>query len=411
MSEPYSPSEIESKTPQAVTDTVSSFYNTYPFPPEPLLDEAPPGYNWRWHWGAVHAFCTGQAADLDQPLRILDAGCGTGVSTEYLAHLNPQADIVAIDISPGALQVAEERCRRSRPVQWGSDRLQYRHLSLYDVAELPGTFQLINSVGVIHHLGDPQRGLQALSEKLAPGGLLHIFVYSELGRREIQLMQEAIQLLQPDRQDYRQSVQVGRDIFATLPAENRLVKRERERWFLENQRDECFADMYVHPHEVDYSIPTLQSLLEATDLTFLGFSNAQEWDLEPLLGQNPALLDRALKLDPWQRYRLREILDPDAVTHYEFFLGKPPLSFADWQSDQALAQAIVSRNPCMHGWPSQNLFNQDYLPITLSEAEFQFLQACEVSPPQTIAQVQQSSGLSLEQVRELLHKRLIWLKV
>jgi hypothetical protein len=128
------------------------------------------------------------------------------------------------------------------------------------------------------------------------------------------------------------------------------------------------------------------------------------------LGQNPALLDRALKLDPWQRYRLREILDPDAVTHYEFFLGKPPLSFQDWQSDQALAQAIVSRNPCMHGWPSQNLFNQDYLPITLSEAEFQFLQACEVSPPQTIAQVQHSSGLTLEQVREMLQKRLIWLK-
>ena len=30
----------------AVSSAVASLYDTYPFPPEPLLDEAPPGYNW-----------------------------------------------------------------------------------------------------------------------------------------------------------------------------------------------------------------------------------------------------------------------------------------------------------------------------------------------------------------------------
>jgi hypothetical protein len=35
---------------RSISEAVASLYNTYPFPPEPMLDEPPPGYNWRWHW-------------------------------------------------------------------------------------------------------------------------------------------------------------------------------------------------------------------------------------------------------------------------------------------------------------------------------------------------------------------------
>jgi hypothetical protein len=225
-------------------------------------------------------------------------------------------------------------------------------------------------------------------------------------------MQEAIHLLQPDRQDYRRSVQVGRSIFATLPPENRLVKREKERWFLENQRDECFADMYVHPHEVDYSTLTLRTLLEATDLTFLGFSNPEDWDLNPLLGQNSELMAQAQTLDRWQRYRLREILDPDAITHYEFFLAKPPFGVETWENEAVFAEAIPARNPCMHGWPSTELFNQDYRPVSLSEKEFQFLQACDdpAQSGQTLQYYGEQFGLSLGAMRHLWQQRLILLQ-
>ncbi|HBE17769.1 MAG TPA: SAM-dependent methyltransferase, partial [Cyanobacteria bacterium UBA11367] len=141
---------------------VQRLYDTYPFPPEPLLDEPPPGYNWRWNWITAYSFCTGQKPQR-QDIRILDAGCGTGVGTEYLVHLNPQASVVAIDLSGGALDVARERCRRS-----GANRVEFHHLSLYDVAQIDGEFDLINSVGVLHHLPDPIRGIQALAGKLAP---------------------------------------------------------------------------------------------------------------------------------------------------------------------------------------------------------------------------------------------------
>ena len=118
--------------PQTVSAAVAKLYDTYPFPPEPLLDEPPPGYNWRWNWLTAYSFCTGRKPERDNP-RILDAGCGTGVGTEYLVHLNPNAQITAIDLSAGALAVAKERCQRS-----GADRVEFHHLSLYDADQLGG---------------------------------------------------------------------------------------------------------------------------------------------------------------------------------------------------------------------------------------------------------------------------------
>ncbi|MBD6618423.1 class I SAM-dependent methyltransferase [Komarekiella sp. 'clone 1'] len=386
---------------QTVSAAVAKLYNTYPFPPEALLDEPPPGYNWRWNWLAAYNFCTGQKPQK-QDIRILDAGCGTGVGTEYLVHLNPQANVVGIDLSTGALAVAKERCQRS-----GANRVEFHHLSLYDVEQLPGEFDLINCVGVLHHTPDPIRGIQALAKKLAPGGLMHIFVYGELGRWEIQLMQKAIALLQGDKRgDYRDGVQVGRQIFASLPENNRIVKYDKQRWSLENHKDAYFADMYVHPQEIDYNIETLFKLIDASGLEFIGFSNPSFWQLERLLGKAPELIERAQGLGDRQRYRLIELLDPE-VTHYEFFLGRPPLVKADWSDDNILLTAIPELNPCIEGFPSQCFFNYDYQIVNLSVAEFEFLQRCDGNS--TVGEILAGVQMELNEVRTLLKQQLILL--
>lgn len=392
-------------TEQDTSTAVQRLYDTYPFPPEPLLDEPPPGYNWRWNWLAAYSFCTGQKPPR-QDVRILDAGCGTGVGTEYLVHLNPQASVVGIDLSGGALEVARERCRRS-----GADRVEFHHLSLYDADKLKGEFDLINCVGVLHHLPDPIRGIQSLAAKLAPGGLMHIFVYAELGRWEIQLMQKAIALLQGNqRGDYQDGVKVGRQLFESLPENNRLVKREKERWSLENHRDANFADMYVHPQEIDYNIETLFELIDASGLEFIGFSNPQYWQLDRLVGKNQELLERAKGLSQRECYRLIELLDPE-LTHYEFFLGRPPINKVYWSADETLRQAIPELNPCMNGWPSQSLFNHDYQIVNLSEEEFEFLQKCDENSAQsqTVGEILENTKLGLEGVRSLLNQQLIML--
>jgi SAM-dependent methyltransferase len=283
-------------------------------------------------------------------------------------------------------------------------------LSLYDADQLSGEFDLINCVGVLHHLPDPMRGIQALAKKLAPGGLMHIFVYAELGRWEIKLMQQAIALLQGEKRgDYRDGVAVGRQIFSALPEKNRLVQREQERWSMENQRDECFADMYVHPQEIDYNIDTLFQLIDASGLEFVGFSNPRIWDLQRLVGKNPNLIERAQHLSDRQRYRLIELLDSETVTHYEFFLARPPLPLSNWLDDSALLQAIPDRSPCMDGWDSRCLFNYDYQVVNLSETEWQFLKACDGNETRSVEQILTDVPLSLEGVRSLQAQQLILL--
>ena len=393
---------------QAISAAVARLYDTYPFPPEPLLDEPPPGYNWRWNWLTAYNFCTGQKP-TKQPVRILDAGCGTGVGTEYLAHLNPTAELIGIDLSAGALAVAKERCQKS-----GATSASFQHLSLFDAEQLPGEFDLINCVGVLHHTPDPIRGIQALAKKLAPGGVMHIFVYGELGRWEINLMQEAIALLQGDRRsDYTDGVKVGRQIFAALPEDNRLRKREEERWSWENQRDGYFADMYVHPQEIDYNINTLFDLIDASGLEFIGFSNPQVWSLDRLIGEAPELIERASQLSDRQRYRLLELLDPQAITHYEFFLGRSPLPHPDWSADAVLRSAIPEPSPCIQGWrDSGQFFNYDYQIVKLNDAEWQFLKACDGNQTAQKAVnelLQNSPTTTLDDVRSLQRQQIILL--
>lgn len=392
-----------------VRKAVQKLYNTYPFPPDPLLDEPPPGYNWRWHYQSVYNFCTGMKP-ARQKIRILDAGCGTGSGTEYLVLHNPYADIIAIDISENALAMAEKRLEKSGVLNNFHGTITFKQLPLESVQSLEGTFDLINSVGVLHHLPQPKVGIKALAEKLALGGIMHLFVYGELGRWEISLMQKAIALIQGDKRgDYSDGVKVGRDIFAVLPEDNRLLMREKQRWQWENQRDECFADMYVHPCETDYNIDTLFDFINASGLEFIGFSNPDVWQLERLIGKNQDLINRANNLTPQERFRLIELLDPDNITHYEFFLAKPPLPRENWQDDELLKTAKPELNPCMFGWESKSLLDYQFKPITVDDEEFLFMQYCAKNPQAnlTVEDILSQSNFTLDGVRSLLKKQLI----
>jgi hypothetical protein len=237
-----------------------------------------------------------------------------------------------------------------------------------------------------------------------------------LGRWEIALMQEAIALLQGEKRgDYTDGVKVGRDIFASLPEDNPLVQREKTRWSMENHKDESFADMYVHPQEVDYNINTLFELIDASGLEFIGFSNPQFWQLERLLSKSPDLRARASQLEERDRYRLIELLDPKNITHYEFFLGRSPLVKTDWSQEETFLSGIPELHPCIHGWPSRTLFNADYELIDLSEKDLTFLQICETNAQsqktlgKTLGEILAESELNVEEARKLFVQRLFFL--
>src|SRR5262249_6392272 len=68
------------------------------------LDRLDDGLHFGWAWHR-HRYCYRRADHL----RILDAGCGTGVTTLGLARLNPGATVVGLDGSPRSLDLARQR--------------------------------------------------------------------------------------------------------------------------------------------------------------------------------------------------------------------------------------------------------------------------------------------------------------
>ena len=392
----------------AATPVVSAFYDRFPYPGDPLEDGPPPGYNWRWCVDTALAFCTGSLPRQlpgCEPLRILDAGCGTGVSTDYLAHLNPGAELLAVDISAGALAVARERLRRSGGDQRSAVRIEQR--SLLDL-DGEGPFDYINSVGVLHHLRQPQAGLASLAALLKPGGVLHLFLYADGGRWEIHRSQRALALLAVGTGT--EGLRLGRQLFEMLPASNRLARQQRERWALDTAADANFADMYLHPQETSYNLASLFAFVESADLDFAGFSNPQVWDPARLL--QGELLERARALPQRQQWQLVEELDPD-ISHFEFFLSRGPLAQTHWQADEALLAAPGRRNPCLWGWPGTALLDSDMAPLDLSAEGFSLLEALEAAGPDT-ALGQLPLGWSAPQLlataRTLLAQRVLLLR-
>jgi len=380
----------------AATPVVSAFYDRFPFPGDPLQDGPPPGYNWRWCHrsvlAAVHGCCP---PGSDQP-RILDAGCGTGVSTDYLCHLNPGADVVAVDISEGALQVARERLRRSGAAETVASLRQERR-SLLDLGD-EAPFDYINSVGVLHHLDQPEAGLQSLAGALAPKGLLHLFLYADAGRWEIHRTQRALTLLNVGTE--AEGLRLGRELFETLPEQNRLRRHHEQRWAVDCAPDANFADMYLHPQETSYNLERLLRFAGSAGLHFAGFSNPEVWDPGRLLSGE--LLERARALPAQQQWALVEELDPD-ISHFEFFLAKTPVQPRQW-SDAELEAATAIRQPCLWGEPDP-ILGKNMEPLQLSDEDRTVLAAVTANPQVPLGQLAPAALL-----RQLVDRQLILLQ-
>ena len=380
----------------AATPVVSAFYDRFPFPGDPLQDGPPPGYNWRWCHRSVLASVHGVIPTGQEQPRILDAGCGTGVSTDYLCHLNPGADVVGVDISDGALAVAQERLKRSGARQ-AVRSLRQEQRSLLDLGdETP--FDYINSVGVLHHLREPEAGLAALAKLLAPQGLLHLFLYADAGRWEIHRTQKALTLLQAGTGG--DGLRLGRELFETLPESNRLRRHHEQRWAVDCAPDANFADMYLHPQETSYNLERLFAFIEIAGLQFAGFSNPGVWDPARLL--QGELLERAQALPTHQQWTLIEQLDPD-ISHFEFFLSEAPV-VTSVRTDAELAAAKGLRQPCLWGEPDP-ILGRNMEPIQLSDAAKELLRCVDAQPDAALG----SMG-SAHILRDLVDRQILLLK-
>ena len=101
--------------------------------------------------------------------RALDAGCGSGRHAYHAARYG--AEVWAIDLGP-----AVEIARRNTA---GQGSVHVVQADLYKPPFAPESFDFIYSLGVLHHLPDPEDGFRNLLQYLRPGGEIQIYLYWE----------------------------------------------------------------------------------------------------------------------------------------------------------------------------------------------------------------------------------------
>lgn len=260
---------------------VQEQYNHYPFPVV-SLDPAhlpPPS-----HYGFVHYYCFHQQIVPSQPIRILDAGCGTGNSTLKLLQANPHADIVAIELSAEALRLAQERVHAAG---YDAAQLSWLQGDLMGLAEWNlEPFDYINCSGVLHHLPEPTEGLQILNAHLKPTGVMFLLLYNAQARSQIKKVQQALKDLVPEPICWPQAVETCLVLLRSLPEAHPVKQDWKSHWqsIRANLGEEAansaafLVDTYLTRCEHTYDLPGVYRLLDSNNLHLLRFLDESAWE-------------------------------------------------------------------------------------------------------------------------------------
>lgn len=100
-----------------------------------------------------------------EPLTILDAGCGAGDYSFYLARRFPRASVLGVDLNADLI-------RRNREMA-GRLRITNVHFEAADLAtrRWPSRFDLIVSIDVLEHIPEQDSAIRALAEGLSGAGV------------------------------------------------------------------------------------------------------------------------------------------------------------------------------------------------------------------------------------------------
>lgn len=240
-----------------ITSQVRAFYEAHPYPP-PVDDLQAYRQAWADQRRRADSHLFWPAEPFRDDRSILVAGCGTTQAAHYALRW-PRARVIGIDVSAKSIAFTQKLIRKHALAN-----LEVRQLAVERAAELGQRFEHVVCTGVLHHLSDPDAGLRALHEVLAPTGALNMMVYAPYGRAGIYMLQ-----------DYCRRLGIGAtareigDLAASLkglPPDHPIAP------LLRNSPDFAdkagLADALLHPRDRSYSVPQLLDFLGRAGLAF-----------------------------------------------------------------------------------------------------------------------------------------------
>lgn len=239
---------------------------------------------------------------------VLVAGCGTGLHAILAASSYLDCTLLAIDLSRASLAYAVRKTRET-----GIANVSFAQADILKIGTIARRFDVIESFGVLHHLGDPAAGLAQLVKLLKPQGYMMLGLYSEIGRRDVVAARGLIARRgYPDTPDGVR--QFRREVVELDPELARRLAKSSAFHALSDLRDLVF-----HRQEHRYTPPQLRDLLDGAGLEFLGFEFTSPKPLAQYRERFPADAT-ATNLDNWHEM---EKASPDLFANcYRFWVRR-----------------------------------------------------------------------------------------
>jgi SAM-dependent methyltransferase len=211
--------------------------------------------------------------------RILDAGCGTGQRLLAVARRYPKAQFVGLDMTAASLEVAEALRQKH-----GIRNVEFCRSEMLDFSPA-SPFDLILSIGVVHHLEDPNRGIQFLSSLLAEDGILILWLYHSLGEHQRLLDRQTLLTLWNRSEGFDTGLQVLRDLGVNLEVKQYGSSAAQAK--TEVSQVSIDVDAYLHPIVNAYRFEEIIGVLQdCPELDWAAVNNVNLLDASKLVDLN-----------------------------------------------------------------------------------------------------------------------------
>ena len=199
---------------------------------------------------------------FDNP-EVLIAGCGTG-SHVFSTKNYLNANILAVDLSLKSLAYAKRKTK-----ELNFKNIEFLHADILQLKKLNKKFDIIESVGVIHHMKDPIKGLKTLLDLLEPHGLLKLGLYSEKSRQDIIRARKFIK-----KNKFKNTIKDIRNCRQAIIAKKNDQLLQKIPDGPDFYSTSSARDLLFHVQEHRFTLQKISKILLNLNLEFLGFDNS-----------------------------------------------------------------------------------------------------------------------------------------
>ena len=194
--------------------------------------------------------------------QILIAGCGTGQHAITTASKYKKSKILAVDLSFKSLSYAKRKAN-----ELNINNIDFIQGDILDLKSIGRKFDIIESVGVLHHMDNPFKGWKILTSCLNNDSLMLIGLYSENARQHIIQIKNKIAKLKL-KSNYKNIIKFRKDLIESNSDQWSLIKSSPDFYTVSGVRDLLF-----HAKEHRFTISIIKEYLNKLGLVFLGFED------------------------------------------------------------------------------------------------------------------------------------------